>query len=163
MKHTFFNTTDSWFCNPVTALITLLPSKRCMVSQILWFMTKDRLPRWLRGKESPWQCRRCKRCGFDLWIRKLPWSKKWQPTVVFLPGKFHGQSRLVGYSPWGHRVRHVQGHSVFKKYITLFIFGSAGSLLLRGLFSSCGKQGLPSSCGPGLPIAVASLVGEHGL
>ena len=28
-------------------------------------------------------------------------EKKWQPTPVFLPGKSHGQRRLVGYSPWG--------------------------------------------------------------
>ena len=28
---------------------------------------------------------------------------KWQPTPVFLPGKFHGQRRLAGYSPWGHK------------------------------------------------------------
>ena len=27
------------------------------------------------------------------------WSRKWQPTAVFLPGKFHGQKRLAGYSP----------------------------------------------------------------
>ena len=31
--------------------------------------------------------------------RKIPWNKKWQPTTVFLPGKFHGQRNLVGYSP----------------------------------------------------------------
>ena len=29
------------------------------------------------------------------------WRKKWQPTPVFLPGEFHRQSCLVGYSPWG--------------------------------------------------------------
>ena len=29
------------------------------------------------------------------------WSRKWQPTLVFLPGKFHGQRILAGYSPWG--------------------------------------------------------------
>ena len=33
--------------------------------------------------------------------RKIPWGRKWQPTPVFLPGKFHGQKSLVGYSPWG--------------------------------------------------------------
>ena len=33
--------------------------------------------------------------------RKIPWWRKWQPTPVLLPGKFHGQSSLVGYSPWG--------------------------------------------------------------
>ena len=32
---------------------------------------------------------------------KIPWRKKWQPTPVFLPGEFHGQRSLVGYSPWG--------------------------------------------------------------
>ena len=30
-----------------------------------------------------------------------PWSRKWQPTPVFLPGKFHGQSSWTGYSTWG--------------------------------------------------------------
>ena len=29
-----------------------------------------------------------------------------QPTPVFLPGEFHEQRSLVGYSPWGHRVGH---------------------------------------------------------
>ena len=29
------------------------------------------------------------------------WRRKWQPTPVFLPGKFHGQRSLAGYSPWG--------------------------------------------------------------
>ena len=32
---------------------------------------------------------------------RSPWRKKWKPTVVFLPGKSHGQSRTVGYSSWG--------------------------------------------------------------
>ena len=44
-----------------------------------------------------------KRCRFDPWVRKIPWSKKWQPTPVFLLGKFHGQRSLVGYSPRGHK------------------------------------------------------------
>jgi len=38
--------------------------------------------------------------GFDPWFGMIPWRKKWQPTPV-LPGKFHGQRSLVGYSPWG--------------------------------------------------------------
>ena len=42
----------------------------------------------------------CRRCVFDPWVGKVPWRKKWQPTPVFLPGKFHGQKSLVGYSPW---------------------------------------------------------------
>ena len=32
-----------------------------------------------------------------------PLERKWQRTPVFLPGEFHGQRRLVGYSPWGHK------------------------------------------------------------
>ena len=59
---------------------------------------------WLpRGKESTCQCRRCKRCGFNPWVEKIPWRRKWQPTPVFLPGEFHGQRSLTGYSPWGRK------------------------------------------------------------
>ena len=47
--------------------------------------------------EQP-QCRRCKRWGFDPWVGKILWRREWQPIPVFLPGKFHGQRRLVGYS-----------------------------------------------------------------
>ena len=43
------------------------------------------------------------RLGFDPWVRKIPWRRKWQPTPVLLPGKFQGQRSLVGYSPWGCR------------------------------------------------------------
>ena len=32
---------------------------------------------------------------------RFPWRRKWLPTPVFLPGEFHGQRSLVGYSPWG--------------------------------------------------------------
>ena len=35
--------------------------------------------------------------------RKIPWNRKWQPTTVFLPGKFYGQRNLVGYSPWSRK------------------------------------------------------------
>ena len=28
-----------------------------------------------------------------------PLEKEWQPTPVFLPGEFHGQRSLEGYSP----------------------------------------------------------------
>ena len=38
------------------------------------------------------------RCGLDSWVGKIPWRRAWQPTPVFLPGEFHGQKNLVGYS-----------------------------------------------------------------
>ena len=50
------------------------------------------------GKEPACQCRRCKRCGFNLWVRKIPWRRARKPTPVFLSGEFHGQRNLVGYS-----------------------------------------------------------------
>ena len=39
-----------------------------------------------------------KRHGINPWVGRIPWSRKRQPTPVFLPGKFHGQRSLVGYS-----------------------------------------------------------------
>ena len=61
------------------------------------------IPRWCSGKESACQCRRLKRHEFDPWVWKILWRRTWQPTTVFLPGKFHGQRSLAGYSPWGHK------------------------------------------------------------
>ena len=43
----------------------------------------------------------CRRPGFDSWVRKIPCRREQLPTLVFLPGEFHGQSSLVGYSLWG--------------------------------------------------------------
>ena len=50
-------------------------------------------------KNPPANARRHKRCGFDLWVRKIPWSRKWQP-ILFLPRESYGQKSLVGYSLW---------------------------------------------------------------
>ena len=43
------------------------------------------LPRGHSSKESTCQCRRHKRHGFDPWVGKIPWSRKWQPAPVFWP------------------------------------------------------------------------------
>ena len=47
----------------------------------------------------------CQRRGhrFDVWVGKIPWRRKWQPTPLSLSGKSHGQGNLVDYRPWGHR------------------------------------------------------------
>ena len=37
------------------------------------------------------------RHGFDPWVKKILWRRKRQLTLVFLPGKSHGQRDLVGY------------------------------------------------------------------
>ena len=61
---------------------------------------KGGFPSSTSGKELAFQ-RRGKRCGFDPRAGKIPWSRKWQPTTVFLPGESYGQRSLVGYSLWG--------------------------------------------------------------
>ena len=65
----------------------------------------------LSGKESACQCGRHKRYRFDLWVEKIPWSRKWQPTPVFLPRKSHGQRSLAGYSPWRHKESEMTEHT----------------------------------------------------
>ena len=57
-----------------------------------------KVPWWLSGRQSTCQS---KQCGFDPWVRKILWRRKWQPTAVFLPGESHRQGSLVCYSPWG--------------------------------------------------------------
>ena len=45
----------------------------------------------------------CGRPGFDPWVGKFPWRRKWQPTPVFLPGESQGQRSLAGYCPWSRK------------------------------------------------------------
>ena len=62
--------------------------------------TSAELPSWLSGKESVCNA------GEAGWIPgsgRSPGGGKWQPTPVFLPGKFHGQGSLEGYSPCGRK------------------------------------------------------------
>ena len=56
------------------------------------------LPWCLSGKESA-----CRRPRFNPWVRKVPWRKAWQPTLILLPWKREA-GRLQ--SSGSHRVRH---------------------------------------------------------
>ena len=76
---------------------SLLFTAICMASQtaiLLFYISFSwgGLPWWLRQQSV---CLQCRRPGFN------PWRRKWQPIPVFLPGKFHEQRNLGGYSPWG--------------------------------------------------------------
>ena len=51
------------------------------------------------GEEPTCQSGRRKRRRSNLWVKKIPWKGKWQPTPVFLPGKLQGRRSLAGYSP----------------------------------------------------------------
>ena len=59
-----------------------------------------------RGKESACQCRRPKWHGLDPWVEKIPLSRKWQPTPVFLLGKFQEQKPGRLQSKGSQRVGH---------------------------------------------------------
>ena len=52
----------------------------------------------------------------DPWFRKIPWRREWLPTPAFLPGEFHGERSLVGYSPWGHKELDRIGHLTLSFY-----------------------------------------------
>ena len=58
------------------------------------------LPRWLSSKVSICSAGDAENLGLipgsDPWVGTIPWSQKWQPALVFLPGKAHGQRSLVG-------------------------------------------------------------------
>ena len=58
------------------------------------------LPRWLSDKEVACQYRRH---GFNPWVGKIPQRRKWQPILVFFPGKSQGLRSLVAYSPRYHK------------------------------------------------------------
>ena len=58
------------------------------------------LLRWLSGKESACQCRRCE---FDPWVGKIIWRRKWQPTPELLLAYSRGQRSLADYSPQNHK------------------------------------------------------------
>ena len=66
----------------------------------------------------------------------LIWSRKRQPTPVFLPGKSHGQMNLVGYSPRGHKesdmteYKHALLWSV-QKAVSLTLYAPLSTLVLR--------------------------------
>ena len=91
--------------------------------------TRKDFPGSTVGKESICQCRRRKRGGFGPWVGKIPWSRKWQPTPVFLPGKFHGQRSQVGYCPWVYKGSDTTEHTCTHQEGWVAIYGDAGTPL----------------------------------
>ena len=77
------------------------------------------------GSDSKSICLQCRRPGFDPWVRKIPWKRKWQPTPVLLPGKSHGRMSLVSCSPWGHKELDTTEWLHFHKAIKNKSFGSS--------------------------------------
>ena len=91
----------------------IVGSKSCPYTWWCWKVMFYSLPlgtslmaQMVKKKKKKKICQPCRRPQFKPWVRKIPWRREWKPTAVFLPGEFHGQKRLEGYNPWGHRVRH---------------------------------------------------------
>ena len=63
----------------------------------LWFWPA--FPSWLQASPVAQMVESAQK----IWVRQIPWSKERQPTPAFLPGEFHGQRSLAGYSPCYHR------------------------------------------------------------
>ena len=66
----------------------------------MYMLQSDYENKGIPGGASGKNFLQCRRPRFDPWFRKMPWRREWQPTPLFLPGKFHGQRCLAGYSPW---------------------------------------------------------------
>ena len=101
----------------------------------------------------------------------MDWRRKWQPIPVFLPGKFHGQRSLVGYSPWGCRVRHDWTHTHTPcphPCLLLFLIRLLASAGTTFGTSSSGSSGLPWRCwwcplgNPDASACIALLAGHRG-
>ena len=88
---------------PVLETQILMVGRSTTLGGHIWGVSKKEcgLPWWRSRKELTCQCRRNRRCEFSPGGGKIPWRRKWQPTPVFLWGKFHGPRSLADYSPWG--------------------------------------------------------------
>ena len=93
----------------VEGTLKSLPQHHSSKASILWcsafFIVQVSYPYMTIGKTIALTRRtfvlQCRRPGFNLWVRKIPWRREWQPIPEFLPGKSQGQRNLAGYSPWG--------------------------------------------------------------
>ena len=70
-------------------------------------------------------------------VGRIPWSRKWLPTPVFLPGKSHGQRSLAGHCPWGRNESDMTEHAC-----TAIFFTKVVEKILTWIvyFSSCQTQ-----------------------
>ena len=109
--------TNSWSSLKLTCIKLVMPSSHLILCRPLLLLPS--IPPSIRvfSNESTLRMRwpkywsfsfsiipsRDRKYRFNPWFGKIPWRRKWQPTSVFLPGKFHGQRNLEGHSPWGHK------------------------------------------------------------
>ena len=87
--------------------------------------------------------------GFSPWVGKISWNRKWQPAAVFLPGEFHGQRNLAGYSLWGHKELDTTEHEC--THTLIYIYNSWWNYVAcidHMVFLVLVAQSCPTFCGP---------------
>ena len=92
-----------------------------------YFMDYLGFPRWLSRKVSTCQYRRHRRRGFETWLQKIPWRRKWESTPIFLLGESHGQRSLGGL----HRGLHRAGHDWACMHLWVTSDFSPSSIMLQ--------------------------------
>ena len=80
--------------------------------------------------------RRCKRHGFDPWVEKIPWRRKWQPTPVFLPGNSMDRG---AWQATVHEVTKSGNNYACTSQNCLFIFSLLGLELSNNIKGIIGK------------------------
>ena len=74
-----------WGSSCLTDVFSLRSSKKVIWQDLRSPKVVEGFSGGTRGKEPTGQGRRCKRHGFDCWVGKIPWRRKWQPTPVRIP------------------------------------------------------------------------------
>ena len=121
--------------------------------EVLCLQSKGRSSRGFPGgSDGKSVCLPCGRLRFDPWVGKIPWRRKWQPTPVLLPGKFHGRRSMVGYSPWGCKesdtTEQVHVMATEKKPSGFYVERALEKIVGEGASSDPGVSGLPSPLDP---------------
>ena len=104
------------------------------------------LPWWLK---QPIICLQCRRPWFDPWVRKILWRRKWQPSPV-LPGKSHGQRKLLGYNAWVTESDTTEWLTLMMMIVSWLLFVSVFPLSTNSNFLCLlfGTQGRPRRLKP---------------
>ena len=108
------------------------------MTEQLTFSLFTRLPWWLSSKRIHLPMQETQIWSLDQedpLIRNIPWRRKWQSTSV--PGKFHGESSLVGYSPWGLKESFTTAtdHSLATGHLYYYSLGILCKCVFRIYFS----------------------------
>ena len=86
----------------------------------------------------------CRRPGFNPWVGKIPWRKKWLPTPVFLPGECHGQRSLEGYSAWDCKESDMTEQLTHTHIITYVHYYGIIQIIFSALNIHCASPVYPS-------------------